>query len=186
MPIPEFSRGGDSDFDSDQRGHLVYWDVIRKIYPLLEPAAPIPDPNFVIGKVGQQNLLPTHFTLKPKDLEGTKLINGEGLSLGKPVPPGISAFLFFGSRQAKQHNLDSISRSHLGRKAHYKNRMYIAQVRDINAVGWTAFYAPLINRNTPVYNPLHVIIVPNSIIASGITADATEAEKVTLANAFIS
>jgi hypothetical protein len=174
----------DIDFDSDSTGRLIYWDCITSAHPLLEPTQPITDPHIIVGKIGQQNILPTHFTLKPKDLVETELEDEDGQVLGEPIPPGISTFLFFGSRETRQDCLDNITRSNLGREPHYKNRLYVAQIGDIREAGWTTYYAPLI-RGPHFPNPLHVIIVPNSILASGITADATEEEKTAIASVFV-
>ncbi len=185
MALQELEHQLDSDYDNDPRGLLLYWDVISGLHRLLEPAMPISDPNIVIGKVGQQNLLPGHFTLKPKDLEETGITRDDGIFVGNPIPPGISTFLFFGSQGAKQDCLESISWSHLGREPHYKNRLYVSQVGDIRNAGWTAYYAPLINRNCPIYNPLHVIIVPKSIVTASVFTDATQEEKNALTRAFI-
>lgn len=177
--------GPDSDFDIDSRGQLIYWDCITNMHRLLDPAAPIKDENVVIAKVGQQNFLPTHAALKKRDLEETQLGNPDGLSIGTPIPPGLSTFLFFGSKESNQHKLTSITENHLARPVHPKNRLYISQVRDIIEAGWTAYYAPLIDGRYPIYNPLHVLIVPKSITTTGSFADATDKEKIALANTFV-
>lgn len=183
MAVIELEIPRDSDFDSDSTGRLIYWDCISNDHPLLEPTQPINDPHIIVGKVGQQNILPSHFTLKPKDLVETELEDAQGKIIGK-IPPGISTFLFFGSRESRQDCLDNITRSNLGREPHYKNRLYVAQIGDIKDAGWTTYYAPLI-RGPHYPNPLHVIIVPNSILAAGITADATEEEKAAIASVFV-
>lgn len=175
----------DSDYVFEENGHLVYWDYVGKKYQLLEPTQPIDDPHVALAKVGQQNLLPTHVTLKPKDLEETVVTGTNGVLLGKPIPPGISAFLFFGSQGSKQDELNSISQSCIGREVTKKNRLYVTQVRDVLEAGWTPFYAPLMDINHPIGNPLHVLIVPNSIVAGGVISDAREAEKHSLVKAFI-
>ncbi len=172
----------DSDFDHDERGSLVYWDSILRRYSMIEPGSVILDPSVVVGKIGQQNILPTHFSLKPKDFELTQIQDEEGNFVGDPILPGVSMFLFFGSNQCKQDSLANITREHLGRKIHPKNRLYIAQVGDIEK--WSVFYAPLINRNYPIYNPLHVIVVPNSMTFDSYS-DATELEKRSIADVFV-
>lgn len=171
----------DSDYDSDSEGVLVYW--YQGYRPLL-PAAPILDPDIFIGKIGQQNVLPTHFTIKPKDLVITEIFTPNGRHIGD-VLPGISCYVFFGTRWSNQHNLELMVRDLLCRALHPKNRMYVTQVRDIIKAGWTPYYAPLINQRCPIINPLHVILCPDSVTRTGTYADANEKEKEQLAKAFV-
>lgn len=173
------------DYDFDPQGQFLYWDYVHGTARLLTPARRILDPHIAIGKVGQQNLLPTHLSLKPKDLELTPVTDESGIPIGDPVPPGISAFLFFGSPSARQDSIHAISESHLGKDAHWKNRSYVTQVEDVVRAGWVPFYVPLINKVYKVYNPLHVLLVPGSILQSGQLADATEQEKHALAQSFV-
>lgn len=175
----------DSDYDIDPYGNLVYWDALNQNYKLLSPGQQICDPAICIGKVGQQNILPTHFSLKPKDLDDTVITNEWGRAMAKPIPPGISVFLFWGSPSTKQQDLASLSMSHLGRPVTKKNRLYVTQVEQIAQSGWTPFFAPLINRNFPVYNPLHVILCPKSVLSDGTRSDALYEEKEKLVEAFI-
>ncbi len=172
------------DFDQDRHGSLVYWDSVTRKYLVLEPGCEILDPNLALGKVGQQNVLPAHFELKPKDLELTQVSDEDGFSVGDPVLPGISMFVFFGSNNSGQHSLESIAKKHLGRNPHPKNRIYITQVGDINDAEWSVIFVPLINKNYPIHNPLHVIVVPNSVSA-GRCNNSTENEKIAIANTFI-
>jgi hypothetical protein len=174
-----------TDYDIDPQGNLAYWDAVTGKLQVLEPAQPIEDQNAVVGKIGQQNLLPDHFSLKPKDLENTQITDESGVLVGKPVPPGISAFLFFGSKASKQDRLSSLSESYLGREVTKKNRLYITQVRDVLRAGWTAFFAPLIDRNYSIHNPLHVILVPNSLVVAAGSGMMNEGERVALTQSFI-
>lgn len=173
------------DYDIDQEGNLAYWDIVEGKYRVLEPGKSIEDPNCVIGKVGQQNLLPGHFTLKNKDLENTQLYGADGEKLGEPISPGLSVFLYFGTQQSGQDSLSSTSTNSTGKEPTKKNRLYFSQIRDIQNAGWAAIYAPLANPKTPPLNPLHVLLVPNSIQESGKIADAQEAEKTALVDAFV-
>jgi hypothetical protein len=168
----------------DGKGYLLYHDPVERKPILLVPAQPITDSHAMIGKIGQQNLLTTHVTLKPKDLEMTVITLADGTPIGAPLPPGISSFLFFGSSDSNQDRLSAIGRSHTGREITKKNRLYVTQVTDIVKAGWTAYYAPLIAEGMP-QNPLHVLLVPNSALESGICADATETEKQALVAAFL-
>ena len=173
------------DYDIDDQGVLVYWDNDLWNYRLLLPCEPITDPDLFIGKVGQQNLLTTHFCLKPKDLELTVITDVRGQPVGDPVLPGVSGYLFWGTKETRQDSLSNIVQSHLGRPPTKKNRLYCSQVRDIIGAGWQPFFAPLINDDYSGSNPLHVIIVPKSILASSNFIDATEQEKEALVNVFI-
>lgn len=168
----------------DEKGYLLYHDPVERKPILLVPAQPITDPYAVIGKLGQQNLLTTHVTLKPKDLEMTVVTETDGTPVGNPIPPGVSSFLLFGSSECKQDKLSAIGQSHTGQEVTKKNRLYITQVKDIIRAGWVAYYAPLITEGL-LQNPLHVLLVSKSVIESGLCVDATEAEKQALVTAFL-
>jgi hypothetical protein len=171
----------DSAYDHDNLGVLCYWN---KGYRLIFPATPIEDPELFVGKVGQQNLLPGHLTLKPRDLTLTEVSTRTGQTVGC-VNPGISGFLFFGDCSARQESLDVLVKSHVGREPTPKNRLYVAQVADVTSAGWTPFFTPLIDSRYPIYSPLHVIFCPNSIQSQGTWTDATEEEKIALAKVFV-
>lgn len=175
----------DLDYDIDPRGILVYRNPLENRVQFLLPAQPISDPIIAIGKIGQQNLLPTHFTLKSKDLEHTTIADEFGNPIGHPVPPGISAFLFWGTPQSRQHQLSELAQSHLGREITRKNRMYVTQICDLVEAGWTPYFAPLIDKKYTVRNPLHVILVPDSLRNNSQAIDATEVEKQKVSSVFI-
>jgi hypothetical protein len=177
-------RSHDIDFDHDSEGYLIYNNTIEKSYPLLEPGKQIKDSHVVIAKVGQQNILPNHLTLKPRDLVPTQVTDESGNPINKPVPPGLSGFLFF-SEHEKKDRVREFSLTQLAKDLHTKSRLHIAQVGDIVEAGWKVYYAPLINRDYRVYNPLHVIISPNSYNNWEHESDASQMEKETLAKAFV-
>lgn len=174
----------DADYDLDPSGTLCYLEHYTKAARLLYPGMPIEDPHLVIGKIGQQNPLPGHFSIRPKDNEMTAVIDEYGNVTAEPVPPGISTFLFWGTKYCNQEDLVQIAQSHLGRPPSPKNRIYIAQVRDIREAGWVPYFVPLICKHFPTRNPLHVLLVPGTI-ANGSGADASELEKVVISNVFI-
>jgi|GEM_PF-5081758 len=178
-------RSADSDFAIDDNGHCIYWDAVSRSIKTLEPAQIIYDPYIFIGKIGQQNLLPNHFKLRPKDLEITYFKDKDGLIHGAPILPGISSFLFFGTKMSDQHTIEHIAQKHLGRDVRPKNRLYVAQIEHIESAGWVPFFVPLIHGNTRIYNPLHVVLIPSSIYNSGEMKDANAAERETIASVFI-
>lgn len=171
----------DSSFDCDTKGFACYWD---EGYRLLKPAEPITNINLFIGKVGQQNILPPHLTLKHDDLVTTTVNTEDGEYMGI-IKPGVSGFLFFGDCSSGQDKRNTIVERCVGKTAHTKTRIHVAQVKEIIEAGWTPFYAPLIDRHYTIYNPLHVIICPNSILYGANVKDATELEKQGLAKAFV-
>jgi hypothetical protein len=177
-------RQPSGDYVIDGKGYLLYHDPVERKPILLVPAQPITDPHAVLGKLGQQNLLTTHVTLKPKDLEMTIVTETDGTPIGEPLLPGVSSFLLFGSSACNQDRLSAISQSHTGREVTKKNRLYITQVQDIIRAGWVAYYTPLITEGLP-QNPLHVLLIPKSVLESGLCTDANEDEKQALVTAFL-
>lgn len=175
----------DFSYEIDPLGSLLYWDCLEKCPKILNPGEVIEDHYLGVGKVGQQNLLPSHFTLKPKDLEFTQIHTEEGTPIGPLIPPGASGFVFFGSKEAKQDSLEVVAQSHLGRDVSKKNRLYVSMVGDVIKAGWLPFFAPLIDNSFPVRNPLHLIMVPQSLVGTRNLVDATEQEKINLANSFV-
>ncbi len=173
------------DYTVNKSGELTYWDPISQRDNIMYPAAPITDSNIVIAKIGQQNLLPGHLTIKSKDFEETVVTDYYGNPIGNPVLPGISAFLFWGGKDARQDNLHNLTLSHLGREVSKKNRLYFTQVGDIYRAGWTPYYTPLIDHHYKICNPLHVILVPNTFQGTIVRQDAGEVEKEELVEAFL-
>lgn len=166
-------------------GILTYFHAWDQSFKELRPAEIIPDQYLGIGKVGQQNILPTHFNLKPKDLELTQLENKFVEPMGEPIPPGLSAFIYFGSKDAQQDSLDSLAKSHLNREISKKNRLYVTMVGDVIKAGWIPYFAPLICPRSTVHNPLHCILTPLSMIADPLRTNATDIEKQNLADSFV-
>jgi len=173
------------DFDMDDVGNMVYWSSPHRKCWILKPGEIIDDMTLMIGKVGQQNILPNHLSLKTKDLEFTQIKTRDGIEIGYPVPPGVSGFVYFGTHQSKQVDLSQLAVSCVGREITRKNRLYVTQVGDIVESGWIPVFAPLIDDTFKVRNPLHVIICPKSVYESRTIQDATESEKVDLSRAFI-
>jgi hypothetical protein len=173
----------DSPYDVDSSGYLIYWDCISGTHPLLRPAERIRDPNLVISKVGQQNILPNHLTFKPGDFVETQVATEDGEPIGIPIPPGLSGFLFFGSQNSGGDLKDGADK--IGKAVHSKSRLHIAQVRDIEAAGWGVFYTPLINNIYSKRHPTHVIMTPSSILMSRYKNQPTEQERETLAKVFV-
>lgn len=176
-------RHMESDYSIDQSGVLCYWDPVTKRTRHMLPAQPIDDDFMMLGKIGQQNLLPSHLTIKPKDAELTYVTDESGNMLGS-VPPGISAYLFWGTHSCGQENVRSFTQSHLFRPATDKNRLYVADAGTIKRAGWIPFFAPLIKKDCSTYSPLHVILCPQTVLA-GQGLDATEVEKINLSEQFI-
>lgn len=171
----------DSSFDIDHRGNICYWN---EGYRLIQPSMPIEDGELFIGKVGQQNILPNHLSLKPRDLCDTLVSTADSCPIGI-VKAGLSGFLFFGDQSSRQDDRDTIVEDCVGKTPHKKTRVHVAQVKDILENGWIPYYAPLIDARYPIRNPLHIIMVPGSILESGVNQDATPAEKEALAKAFV-
>jgi len=165
------------EYDSDPSGHLLYWDCVQGRYPILEPARPITDPNLVIGRIGQQNVLPNHLLFNRSDFLPTEIVDEEGSPISL-IPPGLSAFLFFQSQQ-EGNDIKTI------KDMHRKSRIHIAQVRDITKAGWTVYHAPLINHLRGFQFAVHVIITPNSLQNSSSGQEATAEEREALARVFV-
>lgn len=173
------------DYRVDSEGILYYNDPVEKKVNTILPAVPITDPYIIIGKIGQQNLLPNHFTIKSKDFEETIITNERGIPIGEPIRPGISSFLFWGTKNSQQDNLSSMTKSGVGREVTRKNRLYITQVEDIYKAGWTPYFAPLINKQFKHFLPLHVLLVPNTFLGTLNRLDAGFVEKEAITEVFI-
>lgn len=175
----------DLDYLCDGSGELLYWDTVARERRILVPARPILDVTLCIGKIGQQNLLSDHFTFKPKDCKLTFVHSQNGEQIGEPILPGISSYLFWGSKEANQSSPSDFTQNFLGRKYHSKNRVYIAMVGDILSAGWVPYFAPLIDSTYPVSNPLHVVLVPDSISSGVSCQDAFPEEKIEICKSFV-
>lgn len=58
-------------------------------------------------------------------------------------------------------------------------------VADILEAGWIPYFAPLIDSKYSTRNPLHVILVPHSILGNPVLGDALEEEKYKIAKSFV-
>lgn len=177
----------DSDFEVDNNtGLLVYWDTLNSGYRELHPGRRIEDRSLCVGRIGNENITFSHTALRPRELHYTEVYDSEGRRLGEPVPCGISGFVFWGSKQTKQSCIADVSDLHLGKNPTEKNRLYFTQVGDLNDVGWQVYYVPKINpRIHQITDPLHSLIVPTSVIESGILANATDQERFGYMQAFV-
>lgn len=174
----------DIDYDIDDKGVLIYESLWNQVAHL-EPGQPISDPHVVVAKVGMQTLNPTHFSFRESDLTETVLTDNYGEQIGDPLPPGLSVFMYWGSRSSQQHDIASLTENHMGRVPRSRDKVYITQVADIIAAGWTAYFAPVINAKYRRLSPLRVLLVPGSIERDRSVSDASLAEREALAKAFI-
>lgn len=110
----------DLDYVCDEMGELIYWDPVECKQKILMPAEPILDPVLCLGKIGQQNILPEHFTLKKRDLQLTSVCSEAGQQIGRPILPGISSYIFWGTKEANQSSACNFTQEFLGKRVSFE------------------------------------------------------------------
>ena len=150
-------------------------DLSQKLKPLQE----IEDKDLVVELIDNNNINPKRLLILGKDYQPITVHVPETGDIIKFNQPGKSGRLCLGNYEYNQSHLNQFLSTEFNVDPNRRHHMHVAQISDINNIGYAVYWAPLQIECLP----MHVRIVFQKTIRQGILPNLDDAEK--LASVFL-